>query len=88
MIASSSTSTSETCTSDWLFSEARGYCDYPETVDCGDRPVCDDDDVSNCEERECILHCHVACPTRKLYKIKYLSKVKHTSSYGIFFLKS
>ena len=24
-------------------------CDYPDRVDCGDRPVCDDND-ENCEE--------------------------------------
>ena len=40
-----------TCPNDWLFSEAHGYCDYPDVVDCGDREVCDDND-ENCEERE------------------------------------
>lgn len=50
--ASASPPNSETCPNgDWLFSEARGYCDYPETVDCGDRPLCNDDD-EDCEERE------------------------------------
>ena len=32
-------------------SEPKQYCDFPENVECGDRPLCDTND-QNCEERE------------------------------------
>ena len=32
-------------------SELQEYCDFPENVECGDRPLCDTND-ENCEERE------------------------------------
>ncbi len=28
--------------------DGNGWCDYPENVDCGDRPICDEND-ENCE---------------------------------------
>ncbi len=39
------------CQEDWLYSVAARYCDFPVNVDCGDIPLCDDND-QNCEERE------------------------------------
>ncbi len=27
--------------------DGKGWCDFPENVDCGDRPICDEDD-DNC----------------------------------------
>ena len=30
------------CASDHLFNVEQQYCDYPERVDCGDRPSCDE----------------------------------------------
>ena len=33
-------------------SEPKQYCDFPENVECGDRPLCDEND-NNCEERKC-----------------------------------
>ena len=32
-------------------SAPKQYCDFPENVECGDRPLCDENDA-NCEERE------------------------------------
>ena len=36
---------------DFFNSEAHMYCDFPENVECGERPLCDEND-QNCEERE------------------------------------
>ena len=32
-------------------SAPKQYCDFPENVECGDRPLCDENDA-NCEDRE------------------------------------
>lgn len=40
-----------TCANDWLYDINNKYCDYPERVDCGDRPLCDNDD-NNCHDRK------------------------------------
>merc|ERR1712018_572855 len=39
----------ELCYDNWLFSAPKQYCDFPENVECGDRPLCDENDA-NCEE--------------------------------------
>ncbi len=41
---------SHTCPGDRLY-KGDAICDNPERVECGERPVCDDDN-QNCEERE------------------------------------
>ncbi|TRY75760.1 hypothetical protein TCAL_04786 [Tigriopus californicus] len=44
------------CEADWLFDATNKYCDYPDRVDCGSRPVCDEDG------QNCVEH-HVTTPT-------------------------
>merc|ERR1712018_1019225 len=38
-----------TCNPGLLYRPSNVQCDYPDRVDCGDRPVCDDND-ENCED--------------------------------------
>ena len=39
------------CQNEWLYNEVAMYCDLDYRVDCGDRPLCDEND-DNCEDRE------------------------------------
>merc|ERR1711884_540402 len=56
----------ELCYDNWLFSAPKQYCDFPENVECGDRPLCDENDA-NCEEHHVttyapLVPCPVDCP--------------------------
>jgi len=39
------------CDDDWLFNDVARYCDFPDSVTCKGRPLCDAND-ENCVDRK------------------------------------